>query len=121
MKSILVNNFERTLAVVCERIVNHAGWLSSMGTVIALILACAVPELASAQTSGGTLAASATTAVNYIKTGVYFILIVAVLGSAVAAAFGRMEWATVGRVLVGCVVAGMATEVVDGLSNLKGQ
>jgi hypothetical protein len=89
------------------------GWLMLF---VGVSILC--PDLALAQSSG-TLSTNATTAVNYIKTGVYFILIVAVLGSAVAAAFGRMEWATVGRVLIGCVVAGLATEVVNGLSGLR--
>lgn len=101
--------------------IKHASSLNLLCSMAVVLLVSLSPELGFAQSSGGSLSASATTAVNYIKTGVYFILIVAVLGSAVAAAFGRMEWATVGRVLIGCVVAGMATEVVDGLSNLKGQ
>jgi type IV secretory pathway VirB2 component (pilin) len=121
MKLIQLHSAEQAITNLSAFISNHASSLNYVCTVAAFFLACAFPEFASAQSSGGTLAASATTALNYIKTGVYFILIVAVLGSAVAAAFGRMEWATVGRVLIGCVVAGMATEVVDGLSNLKSQ
>lgn len=57
----------------------------------------------------------ASTAVEWIKRGVYFILVIAVIGSGVLAAFGRMSWATVGQVLVGAIIAGLATEVVDAL------
>lgn len=57
----------------------------------------------------------ATEAVTAIKTGVKFILVVAVLGSGVLAAFGRMSWTTVGQVLIGSIIAGLATEVVDAL------
>ncbi len=117
IKNRLLDPDTAALADLCA---THLPRMQLICTLAMLGACCLYPGLALAQSSGS-LSASATTAVNYIKTGVYFILIVAVLGSAVAAAFGRMEWATVGRVLIGCVVAGLATEVVDGLSGLKGQ
>jgi type IV secretory pathway VirB2 component (pilin) len=102
----------------------HSARINVAVTLLALVI-CVLPDLALAQSSGSGSASSqlstnATTAVNYIKTGVYFILIVGVLGAAVAAVFGRMEWRTVGQVLIGCVIAGLATDVVGGLSGLSG-
>jgi type IV secretory pathway VirB2 component (pilin) len=61
------------------------------------------------------ISSKATTAVEAIKTGVKFVLIVAVMGSGVLAAFGRMSWTTVGQVLIGSIIAGLATEVVSAL------
>ena len=77
-------------------------------------LAIFFPELALAQDLGS-LDAKSTSAVNWIKTAVHAILVVSVIGSGVMAAFGRMSWATVGQVIIGAVVAGLATEVVDAL------
>ncbi|HEX7814785.1 TrbC/VirB2 family protein [Dyella sp.] len=59
-------------------------------------------------------------AVDAIKQGVQLILVVSVLGSGVLAAFGRMSWVTVGQVLIGAIVAGLATEVVDALYGAGG-
>jgi type IV secretory pathway VirB2 component (pilin) len=59
--------------------------------------------------------AKAQEAVDAIQTGVKFILIVAVIGSGVLAAFGRMSWTTVGQVLIGSIIAGLANEVVAAL------
>jgi len=59
--------------------------------------------------------AKAQEAVDAIQTGVKFILIVAVIGSGVLAAFGRMSWTTVGQVLIGSIIAGLANEVVSAL------
>lgn len=75
---------------------------------MALVL---IPEWAFAQD----LASKADKALEWIKTGVHTILVVSVIGSGVLAAFGRMSWSTVGQVLVGAIVAGVATEVVDAL------
>lgn len=82
-------------------------------------LAIFFPELALAQDLGG-LDAKSNSAVNWIKTAVHAILVVAVIGSGVMAAFGRMSWATVGQVIIGAVVAGLATEVVDALYGSAG-
>jgi type IV secretory pathway VirB2 component (pilin) len=79
-----------------------------VGTFILLI-----PQLAFAQDVG--IADKANKALDWIKTAVHTILVVAVIGSGVLAAFGRMSWATVGQVLIGAVVAGVASEVVTAL------
>jgi type IV secretory pathway VirB2 component (pilin) len=86
----------------------RAARLGLVSVLLALVLA--QPAFAQLDVSG-----KATEAVTAIKTGVKFILVVAVLGSGVLAAFGRMSWTTVGQVLVGSIIAGMATEVVDAL------
>jgi len=62
----------------------------------------------------------AETALGFIKTAVYFILVVAVIGSGVMAAFGRLSWMTVGTVLAGAVIAGIGAEVVDALYGSQG-
>jgi type IV secretory pathway VirB2 component (pilin) len=80
----------------------------ALGIATLLIL---IPEFAFAQD----LAGKADKALEWIKTGVHTILVVSVIGSGVLAAFGRMSWSTVGQVLVGAIVAGVATEVVDAL------
>lgn len=79
-----------------------------LGIATLLIL---MPDWAFAQD----LASKADKALEWIKTGVHTILVVSVIGSGVLAAFGRMSWSTVGQVLVGAIVAGVATEVVDAL------
>ncbi|QAU23379.1 hypothetical protein EO087_04790 [Dyella sp. M7H15-1] len=84
-----------------------------MFTIATLIIVH--PSLAFTQDAASQLKTQANSALSWLWTGVYFILVVAVLGSGVMAAFGRMEWRTVGQVLIGCVVAGMATAVVQGL------
>jgi type IV secretory pathway VirB2 component (pilin) len=71
-----------------------------------------MPQYAFAQDLIGSKAEKA---LEWIKTAVHTILVVSVIGSGVLAAFGRMSWATVGQVLIGAVVAGVATEVVDAL------
>lgn len=95
-------------------------WMS----ILALVLVSAFsPDLAFAQAAGGdlgNLCTNAQNAVHWITIGVYFILVVAVLGAGVAAAFGRMEWATVGRILIGCIVAGLAATLVTALFGASG-
>ncbi|HEY4146686.1 TrbC/VirB2 family protein [Pinirhizobacter sp.] len=86
----------------------RAARLGLIASLVALVLA----QPAFAQLD---ISSKATTAVNAIKNGVKFILVVAVLGSGVLAAFGRMSWTTVGQVLIGSIIAGLATEVVDAL------
>lgn len=70
------------------------------------------PEVAMAQSI---IDEKADSALSWIRRAVYFILVVAVMGSGVLAAFGRMSWATVGQVLIGAIVAGVAVEVVSAL------
>jgi type IV secretory pathway VirB2 component (pilin) len=77
------------------------------------------PEFAFAQDLGE-LTSKSNSAVSWIKTAVHAILVVSVIGSGVMAAFGRMSWATVGQVIIGAVVAGLATEVVDALYGTGG-
>src|ERR1700743_785349 len=101
----------------CHRVIS---FMRRPAVQTALMLAIAVfivaaPEWAFAQAGGGGLQGKADKAMEWVKTAVYTILVVAVMGSGVLAAFGRMSWATVGQVLVGAIVAGMATEVVDAL------
>jgi type IV secretory pathway VirB2 component (pilin) len=83
--------------------------LAIMALVGSLIML--MPELAHAKD----LADGAEKALEWIKTAVQTILVVSVMGSGVLAAFGRMSWSTVGQVLVGAIVAGMASEVVEAL------
>lgn len=80
--------------------------------LVVMVAMMAMPELAHAQ---NIIDEKAETALEWIKRAVYFILVIAVLGSGVLAAFGRMSWSTVGQVLVGAIVAGLATSVVDAL------
>ncbi|MCZ2134610.1 MAG: TrbC/VirB2 family protein [Burkholderiales bacterium] len=98
------------------KIINRYGaWLyAGIGLLLVLAVFLA-PELAFAQDPGAQLATKGQNAVNWIKRGVYFILLVSVIGSGVLAAFGRMSWATVGQVLIGAIVAGLSTEVVTAL------
>jgi type IV secretory pathway VirB2 component (pilin) len=77
------------------------------------------PDFALAQDLGD-LTTKSNSAVSWIKTAVHAILVVSVIGSGVLAAFGRMSWATVGQVIIGAVVAGLATEVVDALYGTGG-
>jgi type IV secretory pathway VirB2 component (pilin) len=83
-----------------------------------VIVMAMAPEWAFAQSGG--LSGKADKALEWIKTAVYTILVVSVMGSGVMAAFGRMSWPTVGQVLVGAIVAGMATEVVTALYGAGG-
>lgn len=94
----------------------HAGYLQGAVTVGLMLVSALLPHIAFAQVAGGMdLCSKANSALTWIKEGVFFILVVAVLGSGVMAAFGRMSWATVGQVLIGAIVAGLATEVVTAL------
>ena len=91
-----------------------SSWLRHglMLTACGLMVGLALVQPAFAQLD---ISSKATTAVEAIKTGVKFVLIVAVMGSGVLAAFGRMSWTTVGQVLIGSIIAGLATEVVSAL------
>lgn len=95
-----------------ELLFRNRGHFTLALTLIAGLLMLVVPEIAMAQ---NILDQKADEAMTWIRRAVYFILVVAVLGSGVLAAFGRMSWATVGQVLVGAIVAGLATEVVAAL------
>ena len=98
------------------------GCVSRFGAGLSMLLLVGLtclPQLAFGQ-GVGTLCTNANNALQWVEIGVYFILIVAVLGSSVAAAFGRMEWATVGRILIGCIIAGVATAVVQALTGMNG-
>lgn len=79
-------------------------------------IAVAFPGLAIADGDAASqLSSKATSALDWIKTAVYFILVVAVIGSGVMAAFGRLSWMTVGTVLAGSIIAGIGAEVVTAL------
>lgn len=93
---------------------SNSSWLRHclMLTACGLVIGLALAQPAFAQLD---ISSKATTAVEAIKTGVKFVLIVAVMGSGVLAAFGRMSWTTVGQVLIGSIIAGLATEVVSAL------
>lgn len=94
----------------------NAGYVRLTATVIFVLGSALAPHLAFAQAAGGMdLCTKANSALTWIKEAVFFILVVAVLGSGVLAAFGRLSWATVGQVLIGAIVAGIATEVVTAL------
>ena len=94
----------------------NAGYTQLALTFTFITANALIPHLAFAQAAGGMdLCTKANSALTWIKEGVFFILVVAVLGSGVLAAFGRMSWATVGQVLIGAIVAGVATEVVTAL------
>lgn len=104
---------------ISTRAEQSSNWLQRNTVAFTLVMTAVVfavmaffPETVMAQ---GIIDGKATTAMNWIKRAVYFILTVAVIGSGVLAAFGRMSWATVGQVLIGAIVAGVATEVVDAL------
>ena len=90
--------------------------------MLALVVAIAfTPQFAFAAAGGvGSLCTNANAALQWIEIAVYFILVVAVLGAAVAASFGRMEWMTVGKILIGCIICGIAVPVVTALSGLNG-
>jgi type IV secretory pathway VirB2 component (pilin) len=101
----------------CARFLQrNAGYLQCALTLTFMLCSAVMPHLGLAQVAGGMdLCSKANSALTWIKEGVFFILVVAVLGSGVMAAFGRMSWATVGQVLIGAIVAGLATEVVTAL------
>jgi type IV secretory pathway VirB2 component (pilin) len=93
----------------------YGAWLyAGIGLLLVLAMFLA-PELALAQDPGAQLATKGQNAVNWIKRGVYFILLIAVIGSGVMAAFGQMQWRTVGQVIIGSIIAGLSTEVVTAL------
>ena len=77
------------------------------------LLALFAPDIAHA--AAGQLQSKGDEAIAWIRIAVGFVLVVAVMGSGVMAAFGQMSWKTVGQVLIGCVVAGLATVVVTAL------
>lgn len=95
-----------------EWLQRNRGYFSFAVMALVGMMMLVLPETAMAQDIIGT---KGTTAMAWIKRAVYFILVVAVMGSGVLAAFGRMSWATVGQVLIGAIVAGLATEVVTAL------
>lgn len=104
------------LAACAQFLQRNAGYMQLALSLLLMVCSAAAPHLAFAQATGGMdLCTKANDALTWIKEGVFFILIVAVLGSGVLAAFGRMSWATVGQVLIGAIVAGVATEVVTAL------
>lgn len=90
----------------------NQGYMTLALTAVVMFAMMVMPEVAMAQ---NIIDEKADTALEWIKRGVYFILVVAVMGSGVLAAFGRMSWATVGQVLIGSIIAGVATAVVDAL------
>ena len=106
-------------AAALDRATRVTDWLSrnrgtvtfTLGAMFAVTM-FAMPEVAMAQSI---IDEKADSALQWIRRAVYFILVVSVLGSGVLASFGRMSWATVGQVLVGAIVAGVATEVVSAL------
>jgi type IV secretory pathway VirB2 component (pilin) len=109
------------LAACCSVFARNTGYLRLTVCLVAMALSAMSPHLALAQAAGGMdLCTKANSALTWIKEGVFFILVVAVLGSGVMAAFGRMSWATVGQVLVGAIVAGLATEVITALYGAGG-
>lgn len=123
MKQIDERKLERQMMRVVNGVERYAQVWSCVAMVALFTLSALIPQAAFAQVAGGSLnglCTNATNAIGYIKIGVYFILVVAVIGSGVAAAFGRMEWATVGRVLIGCIVAGLATALVGVLYGSSG-
>jgi type IV secretory pathway VirB2 component (pilin) len=94
----------------------NTGYLRLAMSLSFVLCSAVMPHLGWAQVAGGMdLCSKANSALTWIKEGVFFILVVAVLGSGVMAAFGRMSWATVGQVLIGSILAGLATEVVTAL------
>lgn len=97
----------------------NRGYMTLALTAVYMLAVVALPGLAMAQDTD-VIGDKATTALDWIKRGVYFVLVVAVLGAGVMAAFGRMSWTTVGQVLIGAIVAGVAAEVVSALYGQEG-
>jgi type IV secretory pathway VirB2 component (pilin) len=109
------------LAACCSVFARNTGYIRLIACLAVIAVSALSPHLALAQAAGGMdLCTKANSALTWIKEGVFFILVVAVLGSGVMAAFGRMSWATVGQVLIGAIVAGVATEVVTALYGAGG-
>lgn len=115
----LVREVEVRAANRMDRCARMFSWTAMFALMMVL---AAAPHLAAAQAAGGMdqLCTNAQQAVKWVFVGIYFILVVAVGGAAVAASFGRLEWAVVGRILVGCIVAGLAVALVQALSGLSG-
>jgi hypothetical protein len=115
----LVQEVEVCVVGQVDRCARIFAWTAMLALVLVLV---AAPHLAVAQALGGMdqLCTNAQQAVKWVFVGIYFILVVAVGGAAVAASFGRLEWAVVGRILVGCIVAGLAVALVQALSGLSG-
>lgn len=97
---------------VTDLLFRNRGYFTLAIAALVGVMMLAMPEMAMAQSI---IDEKADSALQWIRRAVYFILVVAVLGSGVLAAFGRMSWATVGQVLIGAIVAGVATEVVSAL------
>lgn len=97
---------------VTDLLIRNRGYFTIAIAALVGVMMLAMPEMAMAQSI---IDEKADSALQWIRRAVYFILVVAVLGSGVLAAFGRMSWATVGQVLIGAIVAGVATEVVGAL------
>jgi hypothetical protein len=107
---------------------NHALSLSLFGTkfrfdgkqfftfaALALVAMFSIVAPDTAFAAAGELQDKADEAYSWLELAVGFILTVAVLGSGVLAAFGQISWKTVGQVLIGCIVAGLAATVVSAL------
>lgn len=97
---------------VTDLLFRNRGYFTLAIAALVGVMMLAMPEMAMAQSI---IDEKADSALQWIRRAVYFILVVAVLGSGVLAAFGRMSWTTVGQVLIGAIVAGVATEVVSAL------
>ena len=109
------------VADVTAVIERHRSLFFWLAATIGLIVTIFMPHMAFAQSGGSAasqLSSKGNDALSYVKIGAYFILIVAVIGCAILAAFGQMSWSKVGGVLIGCIVVGVAVEVVSGLSGL---
>lgn len=106
-----------TLDRVNDWMIRKRGYMTLALTAVFLLAMLLMPEAVLAQ---NIIDDKATTALDWIKRGVYFLLIVAVLGAGVLAAFGRISWLTVGQVLIGAIIAGVATAVVDALYGDQG-
>lgn len=115
----LVKEVEACVVGQVDRYARMFAWTAMLALMLVLV---AAPHSAVAQAAGGMdqLCTNAQQAVKWVFVGIYFILVVAVGGAAVAASFGRLEWAVVGRILVGCIVAGLAVALVQALSGLTG-
>lgn len=112
MNAIAQNRFAAQIDRLHRMLQRNQGLFSLALTTLVVLALSVFPESAFAQ---DILSEKGEAAMGWIKKAVYFILVVAVMGSGVMASFGRMSWATVGQVLVGSIVAGLATEVVDAL------
>lgn len=82
---------------------------------LAIVFAAFVFAPETAHAAAGQLKEKGKEAYEWLQIAVAFILGVAVLGSGVLAAFGAISWKTVGQILIGCIVAGLASAVVTAL------